>query len=178
MGVGRHAKLQTEDELYQYAVGVLARRMRSVAELKRLLRRRVEAETKIGQVLVELVIRRLKDRGYLDDGTFATTYSRLRRENQKFGPKRVIADLKAKGVHGDVILTAINSTYAGINEERLAKQYLRRKRISKPRDNRQAGRVFGQLVRAGFSRTTTFKILRNWKLDEGFLEALENDSDP
>jgi len=35
-------KFYTEGELYEYAVGALARRMRTVAELKRLLRQRVE----------------------------------------------------------------------------------------------------------------------------------------
>ena len=33
MGFGRPRKLETEGELYDYAVGALARRMRSVAEL-------------------------------------------------------------------------------------------------------------------------------------------------
>ena len=62
MGFTRR-KLETENQLYEYAVGALGRRMRSVAELKRLLRQRVEAETEIGQTLVELVIRKLKDQG-------------------------------------------------------------------------------------------------------------------
>jgi len=46
-------KVYSEEELYEYAVGALARRMRTVAELKRLLRQRVEAETNFGQTLVE-----------------------------------------------------------------------------------------------------------------------------
>ena len=61
----RPRKTDSEDVLYEYAVGALARRMRSVAELKRLLRPRVEADTEYGKTLVELVIRRLKDQGYL-----------------------------------------------------------------------------------------------------------------
>ena len=71
----RPRKTDSEDELYAYAVGALGRRMRSVAELKRLLRPRVEAETKYGQTLVEFVIRRLKDQGYLNDARYATMYS-------------------------------------------------------------------------------------------------------
>jgi regulatory protein len=70
MGFARR-KLDTEGELYEYAVGALARRMRSVAELKRLLRQRVDAKTEIGQTLVELIIRRLKDQGYLNDARYA-----------------------------------------------------------------------------------------------------------
>ena len=40
MAFARPRKTDSEDELYQYAVGALGRRMRSVAELKRLLRPR------------------------------------------------------------------------------------------------------------------------------------------
>ena len=81
MGFGRPRKLETEGELYEYAVGALGRRMRSVAELKRLLRQRVEIETEIGQTLVELVVRRLKDQGYLSDAKYAAAYSAFRRDN-------------------------------------------------------------------------------------------------
>jgi regulatory protein len=177
MGVGRKGRLETETELYQYAIATLARRMRSVAELKRLLRSRVESETEIGQTLVELVVRRLKDQGYLNDASYAAAYSRFRRENQKFGPRRVITDLKAKGVHGEVIQAAIDATFAGVNEERLAREHMRRKRIGKPENNKDAARIVRQLIRAGFSSSTTFKILRNWKLQEEFLEELENEVD-
>ncbi len=83
--------------------------MRSVAELKRLLRPRVEAETEIGQTLVELVIRRLKDQGYLNDAKYATAFSSFRRDNEKFGRRRVMTDLKSKGVHGELIDKAVAS---------------------------------------------------------------------
>src|SRR3979411_1217741 len=94
----------SEDELYEYAVGALARRMRTVAELKRLMRARVdEAESDYGQTLIELVIRRLKDRGYLNDSQYAASYTSMRRDNQKFGRMRVITELKTRGVHGEGI---------------------------------------------------------------------------
>ncbi len=93
----RPKKTDSEDVLYEYAVGALARRMRSVAELKRLLRPRVEADTEYGKTLVELVIRRLKDQGYLNDAKYAAAFSSFRRDNEKFGRRRVITDLKAKG---------------------------------------------------------------------------------
>src|ERR1700757_1896222 len=104
-------KLYTENELYEYAVGALARRMRTVAELKRLLRQKVEAETEFGQTLVELIIRRLKDHGYLNDAKYAASYSSFRRDNEKFGRRRVITNLKIKGVHGDLIEQAVSAAY-------------------------------------------------------------------
>ncbi|HYA24338.1 MAG TPA: regulatory protein RecX, partial [Terriglobales bacterium] len=137
MAFSRPRKTDSEDELYAYAVGALGRRMRTVAELKRLLRRRVDADTEYGQTLVELVIRRLKDQGYLNDAKYAAAYSSLRRDNEKFGRRRVISDLKAKGVHAEVIDKAVDVTYDDVNEERQAREYLRRKRIAKPGDQKQ-----------------------------------------
>jgi regulatory protein len=169
-------KFYSEDELYQYAVGALARRMRTVAELKRLLRARVEADTEYGQTLVELIIRRLKDNGYLNDTQYAAYFSSLRRDNQKFGRLRVITDLKAKGVHGDVIDKAVDAAFDGLNEERQAREYLRRKRFEKPKDRKQAARIFRQLVRAGFGSSTIFSILKRWNVDDETLGALEGES--
>src|ERR1700758_590638 len=129
-------KLYTEDELYEYAVGALARRMRTVAELKRLLRQKVEADTEFGQTLIELIIRRLKDHGYLNDAKYAAAFSSLRRDNEKFGRRRVITDLKAKGVHGEVIDKAVDAVYDEVDEERQARDYLRRKRLQKPKSQK------------------------------------------
>src|ERR1700737_1881595 len=112
----------SEDELYEYAVGALARRMRTVAELKRLMCARVEEPaTQCGQMLIELVIRRLKDHGYLNDSQYAASYTSLRRDNQKFGRMRVITELKTRGVHGEVIAKAVESAYEGVSEEKQAR---------------------------------------------------------
>src|SRR5205809_6378465 len=154
MAFARGRKLETEAELYDYALGALGRRMRSVAELKRLLRHRVEADTEIGKTLVELVTRRLKDNGYLNDAKYAAAYSAFRRDNEKFGRRRVTTDLKIKGVHGEVIESAIESAFAEVNEEKQAREYLKRKRLQKPKDKKQAARIFRALMRAGFGAKT------------------------
>jgi regulatory protein len=176
MAFGRPRKLFTEAELYDYAVGALARRMRSVAELKRLLRNRVEADTEIGKTLVELIVVRLKDQGYLNDAKYAAAFSSYRRDNEKFGRMRVVTDLKAKGVHGDVIEKAVSSVYDDVKEENLARDYLRRKRLQKPKDQKQAARIFRRLMRAGFGSKTIFTILKKWDVDEETLTELENET--
>ena len=150
MAFARSRKLFTEAELYDYAVGALARRSRSVAELKRLLRNRVEADTEFGKTLVELIIVRLKDQGYLNDARYAASYSSYRRDTEKFGRQRIVTDLKIKGVHGDVIEKAVASAYEGVKEEDLARAYLRRKRMGKPKDQKDSARIFRNLMRAGF----------------------------
>jgi len=178
MAFGRPRKLFTEAELYDYAVGALARRMRSVAELKRMLRNRVEADTEFGKTLVELIVVRLKDRGYLNDAKYAVAFSSYRRDNEKFGRMRVVNDLKAKGVHGDVIEKAVSFAYDDVKEENLARLYLRRKRLQKPKDKdqKQTARIFRQLMRAGFASKTIFTILKKWDVDEETLTELENET--
>ncbi|HZQ18685.1 MAG TPA: regulatory protein RecX [Terriglobales bacterium] len=173
----KRRKLDTENELYEYAIGALARRMRSIAELKRLLRQRVDSETEIGRTLVELVIRRLKDQGYLNDAKYAAAYSAYRRDNEKFGRRRIVTELKIKGIHSEIIDNTVESTFSEVNEEKHAREYLKRKRIQKPQDKKQAARVFRQLVRAGFGMKTIFTILKKWDVDDEMLSSFETESE-
>ncbi len=175
MAFARPRKTESENELYEYAVGALGRRARSVAELKRLLRPRVDAETEYGRTLMELVIRRLKDRGYLNDAQYAAAYSSFRRDNEKFGRRRVITDLKVKGVHSEVIDKAVDAVYDEVSDETQARAYLKRKRLVKPKDQKQAARIFRQLVRAGFASKTIFAILKKWDVDDETLTVLEGE---
>jgi regulatory protein len=163
-----------ENSLYEYAVGALGRRMRTVAELKRLLRGRVPKD-EIGQTLVELVILRLKQQKYLNDSQYASAYSSFRRDNEKFGARRVITDLKAKGVHADVIEKAVTETYAGIDETEMARAFLKRKRMIKPATNREAARIFRTLMRAGYTPRVAITILKKWDVDDEVLTALQEE---
>ncbi len=173
----RTHKIYDEQMLYDYAIGALGRRMRTVAELKRLMRDRVR-EQPHAELLVDVVIARLKEQKYLNDTNYAESYSRYRKENEKFGRRRVVQDLKTKGVHPDIIDKTIDAAYAGVNEEQLARQYLHRKRLKKPEpaDQKQAAKVFRNLMRAGFSTRTIFRILKQWDVNDETLCALEAES--
>lgn len=164
----------SEDALYDYAVRALSRKMRTVAELKRLMRPRVP-EGELGELLVEVVVRRLKDQNYLNDSSYAATYSSFRRDNEKFGRRRVITDLKVKGVYGDVIEKAVGDAYAEVNEEELARAYLKRKRLKKPGNNKEAARIFRALARAGFGAGVSMRILKNWNVEDEILTALQEE---
>jgi regulatory protein len=168
-------KITDEAALYEYAIGALGRRMRSVAELKRLLRQRVEEG---GEALVEAVVARLKEQRYLNDAQYASAYSSYRRDNEKFGRRRVISDLKSRGVHGDVIEKAVAGAYSEVNDEQLARAFLRRKRLQKPCDQKQTARIFRTLARAGFTSKVIVSILKKWDVDEEVLTALESEPEP
>ena len=175
MAFNRTNKIYDEAMLYEYAVGALGRKMRTVAELKRLMRERVKQQGEEGQLLVEVVIAKLKEQKYLNDTNYAESYSRFRRENEKFGRMRVVQDLKAKGVHGDVIEKTVGAAYQDVNEEQLAREYLQRKRLSKPANQREAARVFRSLTRAGFASRVIFRILKMWEVDDETISALETE---
>jgi regulatory protein len=167
---------ENENALYDYAVRALGRRMRSVAELKRLMRQRVPKDER-GQLLVEMVILRLKDQKYLNDTNYAAAYASFRRDNEKFGKRRVITDLKVKGVHSDVIEKVVDDAYAAVNEEDLARAYLKRKRLKKPANDKDAARIFRWLIRAGFGVGVAIKVLKNWQVDDELLTALQEEAE-
>ena len=166
-------KFTDEHALYDYAIAALGRRMRSVAELKRLLRRRVSEDP--GEQMIERVVARLKEHKYLNDADYASAYSSFRRDNEKFGKMRVISELKARGVHGDVIEQAVGAAYSETNEEQLARDFLRRKRVAAPADQRSAARVFRMMLRAGFTARVSIRILKNWNVDDETLSQLESE---
>jgi len=171
----RPKSILDEAALYEYAIGALGRKMRTVAELKRLLRNRVPRD-EAGELLVEMIVLRLKEQKYLNDSNYAATYSAFRRDNEKFGPRRVMADLKVKGVHSEIIEKAVHQTFSGVNEERHARAFLKRKRLKKPSNSKEAARIFRSLLRAGFRSGVAIKILKNWDVDDELLSALQEES--
>ena len=165
-----------ESGLYDYAVKALGRRMRTEAELRRLMRGRIEPGPG-GEGVVQAVIARLKQQRYLDDQSYAETFSRLRRENDKFGQRRVRQSLGQKGVSSAIVDKVVAESYASTNEETLAREYLERKRLRKPADEKETARVMRRLASAVFSTGVIYRILRQWDVPEESLSALDNLTD-
>ena len=152
-----------EPALYQYAVGVLARQMRTVTELKRLMSRRVEPG-EAGESKMAAVIARLVDQHYLDDHLFASNYTRLRQENQSFGKWRVQQELTRKGVPADLVASTLETAYAQVSDDELVRRYVARKRIARPQDDKQTTRLIRRLVGAGFSFAVISSMLKSWEI--------------
>ncbi len=130
-------------------LAALARQMRTVAELKRLMSRRVEPG-EAGESKMAAVVGAASDQHYLDDPAFASTYTRLRQENQSFGKRRVQQELTRKGVHAELVAGSLESAYGQVSEEELARRYVARKRMVKPQDDKQTARLVRRLVRCRF----------------------------
>ena len=172
-GSSKPKPLLNEAGLYDYAIRALGRRMRSEAELRRLMKARAVPDA-TGEAAIAAVLIRLKEHGYLDDAVFAETYARLRQENEKQGQRRVRNDLQQKGVNSNLIAETLDARYSQIDEETLARQHLERKRIRKPETPKETARVMRRLMTAGFSTRVIYKILRQWNVPDQALAALEN----
>ncbi|MEO6983702.1 MAG: regulatory protein RecX [Edaphobacter sp.] len=164
-----------EAGLFDYAVGVLARKMRTVRDLRRLMRNRAE-EGEAGERAMDAVVVRLKELKYLSDTRFAADYTRMRKENEKFGRRRVQQDLMQKGVHKELIASTLASAYEDVDEVALARQYVERKRMKQPSGpnvQKETTRMMNRLLRAGFSPGAIYKVLRAWNVEVEEVEVDE-----
>ena len=157
-----------EAGLFEYAVGTLARRMRTVRDLRRLMKTRAE-EGEVGEQAMDAVIVRLKELNYLSDTRFAEDcYTRVRKEHEKFGKRRVQQELMMKGVGKELVASTLDTAYEDVDEVVLARQYIARKRIKQPSGadaQKETVRVMNRLMRAGFSSNAIFKVLRAWDVE-------------
>jgi regulatory protein len=161
---GRRKLLDTEQALYDYAVGVLSRSMRTEAELRRLMRQRIE-DAATGEPMIAAVLERLRSHQYLSDVRYAASFASLRRDGRKLGPRRIAQDLRNKGVAADIITREVEGAFAETDELTQARAFLAKKRIAAPAagDDRAKARILRMLVRAGFSPSIGFRVLGNWQ---------------
>lgn len=156
--------LSSEQELYDYAVGVLSRSMRTEAELRRLLHKRVEDATAAAP-RIAAVLERLRGHQYLSDVRYAASFASLRRDGRKLGPRRIAQDLRNKGVPAAIITREVETAFAETDELTQARAFLAKKRVAAPAagDERSRARVLRMLLRAGFSSRIGFQLLGSWQ---------------
>ena len=112
-------QLMEPDELrrqtFERAVKLLAAKPRSVAELReRLLRGKNTNEE-----VVETVIARLREYGYLNDERFAFSYASYKVKQKPVGRRRLERDLKFKKVDSGVANEALEMVFTETPEEQL-----------------------------------------------------------
>ncbi len=133
---------------FERAVKLLAAKPRSVAELReRLLRSKNSNEE-----VVETVIARLREYGYLDDERFAFSYASYKVKQKPVGRRRLERDLKFKKVDSAVADEALDTVFAETPEDQLIdKAIARRVRLrGKPKNRIEAKSLFEHLLRQGF----------------------------
>ncbi len=166
-----------EAGLFEYAVKSLSVKMRTERDLRRLMRARAEPG-EAGESAMDRVVERLVELKYLSDTRFAADYTRMRKENQGFGRRRVQQDLSLKGIDKETAQSALGAAYDEADEVALARDFCRRKRMKQPGDQKETVRVMNRLIRAGYSSGTIFKLLRAWEVPEEMIPGVGgSDSD-
>jgi len=158
----RPRKLDTEDELYDVALRALMRRAHSVQEMKQTLARRTDNE-----LLVRVVMARLKENGQLDDERYAQQFTRDRTQSRKQGKFRIQRELRARGVPDGVINSALEESAAQTDAAATVRQRIERKLKSfrgpvtgKKLGDKKIASIYGSLLRAGFPSDIIRKELR------------------
>ncbi|MDQ3912194.1 MAG: RecX family transcriptional regulator [Actinomycetota bacterium] len=145
-----------------YALGY---RARSKGELRQRLRRGGYAEATVDEV-----VQRLEEMGYLDDEEFAKTT--VRDKASKYGPHRIYSDLRRAGVNGETAQGAVEEEFAGRSELEAAlvavqRRYNRREGSSAEAADAVARRVYGFLMRRGYSSGVCAEVARSYWREAG-----------
>jgi regulatory protein len=148
---------------FERAVKLLTAKPRSVEELReRLLRSRGANEE-----VVETVISRLREYGYLNDERFAFGYASYKVKQRPVGRRRLERDLKLKKVESAVANEALEMVYAATPEEQLIDQAIaKRLRIrGKPKNRAETKSLFDHLLRQGFEFELVSEKIRSLASD-------------
>lgn len=143
------------------ALNVLGYRARSARELReRLARAGFSAET------VDGVVARLEELGYLDDEEFARDLARA--ETRKYGPRRIYGDLRRAGVDEEVARYTVEDEFAGRSEHEAAREAARQRYNMGERSDAQARRVYGFLMRRGYSASVCSEVALEYRQETGW----------
>lgn len=135
--------------IFQRAAKLLAAKQRSVEELReRLLTGRGATPE-----LVETVIERLREYGYLDDARFAQSYASLRVQQRPIGRQRLQRDLWQKKIDKQTVDAALDQVFEETPEEDLIDRAIaKRVRLrGRPKTREEAKKLFDHLLRQGFA---------------------------
>lgn len=142
------------------AFHALGYRARSKGELRERLIRVGYAEATVDEV-----VQRLEELGYLDDEEFAK--STVRDKASKYGPHRIYGELRRAGVNEEIAQGAVEEEFAGRSEFEAAlataqRRYNTRDRSSVEAKNTMARRVYGFLMRRGYSSGICAEVARSY----------------
>src|SRR3954454_3975021 len=150
------------EELWNYALRLLAQRPYSSADLKAKLSRRSDSLSSITETLAKL-----REYGMADDEKFSEAFASFRLQNDGFGRSRVLRDLRAKRVPRSVAEQAVEKTFEKTDEPKLAAQFLQRKYRNKNlrellKDEKQFAAAYRKLRISGFSSAISLSLLRSY----------------
>lgn len=169
----RRGQLLEETELRDYALRLLAARALTVAQLKQRLRPRAADPAS-----VERIVTQLREYGALDDRRFADSFSSARAASGQFGRTRVLAELLNRKVAPKVAEQAVRRAFEGLDEDRMAAEWLERKYrnqdlVAVLAQPARLAAAYRRLRHAGFSSGAAIRALKRYSGQADRLEELE-----
>lgn len=148
----------------QYAVGLLARREHSRAELRAKLRRKVGPETDLADAAAEIekTLDALQAKGLLSDTRFAAALVRTRAE--RFGSARIRHEMREHNLPDDVVRASVRSLQD--SEEERARDIWKRKFGQPAADAAERARQMRFLAQRGFPADVVIKVVRSAVADD------------
>jgi regulatory protein len=164
--------------LFDYAVGALARRSLTAAELRKRLDLRAARPADVADVM-----NRLAEIGYLDDTRLSESYAQFRRDYEGLGKGRVLKELARRGVEPETAQQAVAEAYRDTDELDLIREHLQRKLGSRASeipigDPKRLASLYRMLLRAGFPSAKIVIALQEISSNSDWLEALADQPDP
>ena len=137
-------------DLRNKALQLLARREYARVELRQKLLPLTESPEELDALLDDLV-----ERGWLSDARFTEQWVRYRSE--RYGPQRLKAELRQKGVADELIRETLSE--AADDEEAQARALWLRKFGTPPAEQKERARQLRFLAGRGFSLSVIYKVV-------------------
>jgi regulatory protein len=132
----------------------VARRERTVAELRTALeRRRVEPDA------IDAAVEELSASGFLDDARYAVRFAEDKRELAQWGSERIARELTRRGVAAELIDAALCDRTEQA-ELGTALILLEQRFPAPPADDRERDRAWRLLVRRGYAPELAYEAVR------------------
>jgi len=136
------------ERTFERALRLLAYKPRTVAEMRSRLLEKDWAEPAV----VDQVVARLEELGYLNDEEFAANFANSRLTAKPIGRTRLRRDLRRKKLPAQVVEQSLNEAYERQSEEELIERAIKKRlRLKGPPETREeAKKLFDYLMRRGF----------------------------
>jgi regulatory protein len=114
--------------------------------------------------VVENVIERCRELGYIDDGSFARQRARALAQNRLVGNRKIAFDLRGKGIDPDISAEAIAEIGEELSEGERIRRLLKKRlsgRTAAATDEKEKAKLIRYLMGKGFSLELIMIILND-----------------
>ena len=146
------------EKTFERAINLLSYKSRSLAEM----RTRLMEKDWSDEAVVNQVIARLEELGYLNDSEFATNYANSRLTLKPVGRTRLRRDLQRKKLPNETIEHALDDAFEQQSEDLLIDRAIAKRIRLKgaPTTREESKKLFDYLIRRGFSYDLAIRKLR------------------